>query len=473
MFKAINFGSTRYKVLMLAILLVSLALRLGLVAYNREANDAHYIVITQIMQNGKLPEKDDCWECFQPKFFHYTTAKVLLHLGLSAENPNKVVDLGSELINFAVGALTLLIIAFIITRAPVKSEWLKLAAFGLVAFNPDLLGINSQGTNDTFAISLGTLALVFAVEFLERPRLLSFLATLLFTVIGISTKTNLWVMAVAITLALVLKGWAAKKARIRHAAIGLSFLVLTLVTSIINPLNQYISNTQKYGSPMVLNVKTEPFPHLWQNTEVVRPGIRSIMDGYFTFRFSDLLKNPLDGNTEAYHLNRTSFWSQLYGRAHSIHFPNWPGTWQTKDEEGFNLTRALFIFALPASLLLAFGAILQLIRLVKTVVRRDVAALSADAYGLMTIAFYGYLLFLVLFTLVYRDFSVIKNIYIFPAILSFPLLFMQAVEFVKQHLARHLNWLRWVSLGWTVVLFGLYIADVVSMILLVRSHTLA
>jgi hypothetical protein len=69
--------SRRYKILFLIIFFLSVDLRLGMVSFNREANDDHMQVISLIIKSGTLPNKSDCWECYQPKLFHYTAAKIL------------------------------------------------------------------------------------------------------------------------------------------------------------------------------------------------------------------------------------------------------------------------------------------------------------------------------------------------------------------------------------------------------------
>ena len=261
---------------------MSISLRLGLVSYNRQSNEVQDQVISLILKTGNLPEQTDCWECFQPKFFHYTAAKILQIMGLDTTSSDISVDLAGELINFTAGVLILLVVGVWITHLPVKSETLKLLSFGLVALNPKLIGINSQATNDTFAILFSTMALYCTFLFLQKQKLGTFLLILLFTLLGIASKTNIWVTAIAITLVLFIKAWVQRKHSIGLELIGLLFIVSTIALSILNPLNQYISNYQKYGSPFLLNIVMQPLPHFFEKTTVYRPGILSIQDGFFT-----------------------------------------------------------------------------------------------------------------------------------------------------------------------------------------------
>jgi hypothetical protein len=467
MFKS---ASKRYWVILLLILLLSAGLRFGLVRYNRDSNDNHDLVIIRIMETGVLPEKDDCWECFQPKLFHYTTARLLQLAGVDPENVDKRVNLGAGLINFLAGLLTLIVVALVITRIPSVGETLKLVAFGLVALNPDLIGISSQATNDAFAILFSTLAIFFTILCLEQRKFWKILLVVIFTVLGISSKTNLWVTAVAITLALLVQACVEKKEVLRKVAVSLAFLVAVTGLSILNPLNQYITNTEKYGSPVLVNVEREPLPALITKTESSHPGLLSIADGIFTFRYFDLIRHPLIQNGDSYTPNRTSLWAQIYGRAHSIHFPNWPGTWSAKAEEGSNLTRTLFIFALPPTLLLVFGALLEMINTVKTMVKPDATLASKNTYGFLSMLFIGYLLFLVLYTILYRNFSVMKAIFIYPVLPAFPIFFIRGMEWFIARIIRSAKIVRGFAITWITVLFVLYAVDVATMIQLIYSR---
>ncbi|MBI9051638.1 MAG: glycosyltransferase family 39 protein, partial [Anaerolineaceae bacterium] len=212
--------SKKYKIFFLILLLLSIGLRIGLVSVNREANDPHDEVITYIIEHGTLPEKDDCWECFQPKLFHYTAAK-MLQLPLIENAKEEIpLPLAVDLINFMAGIITVFVIGLFITNLPVKNETLKLLAFGLISLNPKLIGVNSQVTNDSFAILFSTLALYFMVLFLHKQKTGTFLLVLLFTLLGISTKTNVWVIAIAIFMVMLVKAWTQKKDFVAPVLLG-------------------------------------------------------------------------------------------------------------------------------------------------------------------------------------------------------------------------------------------------------------
>ena len=461
--------SRRYNVLILVIFFLSVGLRLGMVSFNRESNDDHMQVISLIIKSGTLPDKSNCWECYQPKLFHYTAAKILQITGADKLSQNNMI-LAVELINFLAGLITIAVVEALIRRTPIKSETLKLLGFGLVALNPGLIGINSQATNDTFVILFSILALYCTVLFLQKQKAGTFLLMLLFSLLCISSKSNGVVTPIAITLALFIKAWMERKQVAKLWLTGILFIAATLLISIINPLNQYIPNTQKFGSPFLINVSRKPMPYFhWLSPKVC--GIRSIMDGYGTFKFGSLIQHPRLEYSGTRPDNCTSLWAVLYGETNSSHYNNFPATWSTTGNQGFTLSRAIFILALLPTILIILGAALEMGVFLKSIFKRD-SALAADThYGLPLAASIGYILFLCVYLLLYTNLAMMKIIFIYPAlILTFPLFLMRAVEFIDAHLKNRIRWVRTVFAVWIVTLLILYAVDIISMIQLLYSR---
>lgn len=75
-----------------------------------------------------------------------------------------------------------------------------------------------------------------------------------------------------------------------------------------------------------------------------------------------------------------------------------------------------------------------------------------------------------MFALAYRDFAVMKAVFIYPALICFPIFFISAVDYIKSRIKGNSIWLNRVFITWMVILFGLYTADIVTMILLIRSR---
>ena len=155
---------------------------------------------------------------------------------------------------------------------------------------------------------------------------------MLWVVCGISSKTNVWVTAIAILLSLLIKLWVQVEGRRRTLAYAGVFLAAVPVLTAANPLTQYVVNYRQYGSPVLLNIERKPSRGPFLDRRF------SIKDGFFTFKYVELLKHPrLDRDWWDNPTNHPSFWTLLYGRANSVHFDNGPRSWSTTGSESFTL----------------------------------------------------------------------------------------------------------------------------------------
>lgn len=454
------------KVLFGAVYFIAVVLRLMLAGFNREANDAHEAVANIILTSHRLPTRDDCWECFQPKLFHLIFAAGIKAVGWEDQAGYRQNIVG-QLINCLLSVVNLAVVWLFVRTLPFASTRFKVLAFALVALNPSLIGINSQATNDTFVILFSTLALFCAHRFIQQQRYIYFVLALLALLLCISSKTNGWVTAVAITAALVIQGWAQERGeRTRSVLWAICFLVAVVSLSVVNPLNQYVLNWQKYGSPVLLNINPEPLPPFWgKPLSGPASGIWYIRDGFFTFKFLSLLRHPrLDILSLELLPHQTSFWTILYGRAHSVNFDNSLPSWSTSGTAFFALTRSVFVFALIPTLVLLLGAALETITLIKGIFQRNVSLLQTTSFGLFALTFVGYVLFEIVYALVYRSITVIKPIFLYPAILGFPFLFLRWLEFLRGYLPSRRSWLLYLLETNIWGLLILYIADVSTLI---------
>jgi hypothetical protein len=223
---------------------------------------------------------------------------------------------------------------------------------------------------------------------------------------------------------------------------------------------------REYGSPIVETITKQPLPHLTQQTVYANPGILSIQDGFLTFKFIELMRHPrIDTTPINYSPARTSFWTLLYGRAHSIHFDNWPPPWSTTGSTLFGLSRAIFIFALLPSVLLLIGSLVEAALVLKSILKKDRALAQSTSFGLFVLVFVGYLLFDASFAMVYRDYTTMKAIFIYPALLSFPVLFLGITG--KVETIQPAKWSRWIFAvieAVVGVLALLYCADVLTLV---------
>ncbi len=106
----------------------------------------------------------------------------------------------------------------------------------------------------------------------------------------------------------------------------------------------------------------------------------------------------------------------------------------------------------------------------KSILKRDRNLASETQFGLTAITFTGFMLFIILYALEYREFPVMKAIFIYPALITFPLLFLRAGETLFARLTKRLGWVRGVFGVWIVALFILYSADIITMINLLYSR---
>jgi hypothetical protein len=458
-------------ILFFSVALLSLSLQLALVRYNRQSNDNHMQVVQLMLASPRLPQLQDCWECFQPKMFHFTVTRVVQVLGLTTLTPSGL-SLIAEIINLLAGLVTLAIAWVFIAHLSVKSKWLRLLTFGLVALNPAIIGINSQATNDTFAILFSTLAIYSAYVFLQRKRITTFFLTILFTVLGIATKTNAWVTAIAIVITLFIQAFSKPERHIKAATYAIAFLIAVPILTVINPLTQYVANYETYGKPILMNIGTLPLPPLFEKTKYNdRGGILSIQDGFFTFKFANLLEHPrIEYDHDNYPPNRTSFWTMLYGSAHSASFSNYPPSWSTTGTQGFLLARGIFTLALLPTILLLVGAIMETFLVLRSIFKRDLIIVQTISYGLFALTFIGYISFAILYALFYQTFLVLKAIFIFPALLTFPFLFLRAVEPAYTFLSKRIKWSIYILNVDMIALLILYVIDIVMLITRIRLY---
>ena len=448
------------QVLFFIIFFLSSLLRFTLAIVNREANDDHLEVVRMIMKEQRLPEIDDCLECFHPKLFHYTLALIFEALAIDVNDVTSQTIL-AQLLNTTLGTILILIIWNFLQSLSIEQESLKLSTFALVAFNPNLIGINAQATNDTLAILFATLAIYSTWLFLKQEQGIQFMAVVLFISLGIATKTNIFVTALAILFALFVKAFM-KQQRIIFYSAAL-FLPMVLTLSFFNPLTQYRTNYQNFGSAVGMNKPKQPFPAFFEKSYVARPGIVSIQDGIFTFKFISLLKDPrLTNNAEGYPAHRTSLWTQIYAHANSVHFDNWPISWSTKGTENFSLTRGIYLLALLPFTMIVLGAVISLVEFLRILFKIYPGSLGAVDYGLFDAVCWAYMAFIVLYALQFRDFSMMKAIFIYPGLLAFMVLFVKSGNAI-QHLLKEKKWFLATLSVVVTVLVILYSMDIYTL----------
>jgi len=410
----------KYNIFLVIIFFGSILLRLGLANYNREANDFHMPVVRYIMKNNTLPEKSDCPECFQPKLFHYTIAKILGFMRLDHIRDSDAQKVVAQLINFLVG-ISILVIAWIfVNKLSGLQTGAKILGFALLAFNPQLIGINSQVTNDTLLILFSSLAIFCAYFALAGGNLISFLFVVLFSVLAVITKTNGWVSVVAITITFFVRFSQSKIGLARNLFFAVSYPIFVVSLALLSPLSQYTQNYQRYGSPVTLNIDTQDPPLVFEKTYIHYAGILSIQDGFITFKFGNLLKAPVTPIRDkvSEESNRTSLWTRLYASANSVHFENYPPSWRITGQTTYWIYRGIFILALLPVAIMLIGAAMEIYGTIKGILTRNELLLNNVSYGLFSLLFVGHALFVILYAYEYRVYTVMKAIFTYPGLLA-------------------------------------------------------
>jgi hypothetical protein len=434
-------------------------LRLFLAVVNREANDDHLTVIRIIAFEHHLPRLREAWEGFQPKLYHLSVA-ALWNLSPWQSPTARIVI--AQLVACAAGIATLFIVRQALIRRGISPP-IRLLAFALVALNPALIGLSAQATNDSFVIMFSTLALDRAYEFFRSGARRDFVIMTASVILAALSKGNGLVVFLAITItlghAVIRPNAIPGLSRRRVAALSAGFVAIFLVFAVA--FGSYRANWEDTGNPFSINGEPAPMPHWIEKTYVYRPGTTSIADTYLTFRFVDLLEHPtITNDPDIYPQHRTSLWSQLYGRAHIAHFAQHPPSWKNMSPLVLNVSRLILVLALlPTAFLLA--GILRAVAEVAMSAWQRVSAkevtLDQELLALVALGFIG---FVVVYSLRYRDFSTMKAEFLFPGLLAYVFLFANEVTRADARYRRHSR-VRHVA-GWVfAALLVMYVTDVV------------
>ncbi|HSH01308.1 MAG TPA: glycosyltransferase family 39 protein [Anaerolineae bacterium] len=403
------------------VLAISLRVVLGLI--NSEANDDHLPVVHLIMEENRLPLRDECWECFQPKLYHAAIAGIFELFSIESLGVQIRV---AQMVNVIAGSLLLVPVYYFLADF-IKSRASQLLIFSLIAFNPRLIAVSIQATNDMLAIFFSTLVIYFTYRYLQTDETKIFAYVILFSTLATLTKGSGLIVFIAVFLILGLN-LINQKLQLKYLGY-VTMAVLGLGMSLYG--GQYIQNYCTYGTPLVTNSPKKPFPNFSQPTFEGRPGVVSIKSAYFTFRVLALISEPqmsYENNEAPWH--QTSLWTQLYGRLNSIQFDPWPRSWVSDNGIRTILAQMTFFFALVPTSLMVFGIFVQLKEL-GVRVRRSFASLFVERIWMIQIFGLGYIAFILLYTLQYRDVATMKVIFILPGLICFLYLLISGYQQVE------------------------------------------
>jgi hypothetical protein len=170
----------------------------------------------------------------------------------------------------------------------------------------------------------------------------------------------------------------------------------------------------------------------------------------------------LTNNAEGYPAHRTSLWTQLYAHANSVHFDNWPLSWTTKGNENFFLTRAIYLLALLPFGMIILGAMVSLVEFLRILLGNSPGSLQRVNYGLFDALFWSHIAFIIVYALQFRDFSMMKAIFIYPGLLAFAWLFIKCGNTI-QHILKENKWFLRALSCVVLVLTILYSMDIYTL----------
>jgi hypothetical protein len=451
-----------YKYLMFFTLLIAVGLRFSLALVNREANDDHLEVSRIMLLERRLPDREDCWECFQPKLYH--TVMAWIFQVLSVEGKTWEIVFG-QMMNVIAGLGTMIIILLFVDSLPV-TNLAKYFSFALAVLNPKLIAINVMATNDSFVIFFSTLAIFTLYRYLSSKNLLDFAVLSISTILAGLSKGNGLIVFLGVVLVFIVRSVvsyslpAFRRITDLTALLGLSLLFLLIVPY----FGQYVHNYQAYRSPFVTNIEKDSPPRLFQLTEVQWPGVTSISQSYFTFRLFDLLAKPYIIHYQPdYPLHMTSLWTQLYAGAHFTHFDSHPRSWKSDSSIILYVGRIIYVLALMPVFYLLTGYFNALKSIFSNVARRKKFLFLDTKDWIFSVFFTGFLLFIISYTFQYRSFNTMKVIYIYPSLLSIIYFFAQGYsQFNRVPTGSPQQLLFSISTG---ILLGLYVVEMVHLLI--------
>lgn len=448
--------SRRYYWWVALVFVLAAGLRCSLAVFNREANDNHYEVVKLILEGRTGLTMADCHECFHPKLFYYLCAAMVNMLDFTTD-PSRIV--AGQVLNAAAGMATLGFVFVAINAAQIEAKW-RLWAFALIALNPRMIAINGQLSNDTFAILFATGAVYFTFRILNESSIWLVVVTQLLLSSALMTKGTTWVVAIAMVIVFLIRALIEEsKERSRL------FLGLYVVTALNGLVSIQLAGYDFDHFDVYANFGHGQPLFVWEKTSIGRPGVQSIVDGYFTFRIASLLRDPqITNNAPIEQQHRTSVWTQLYARANFAQFEQHPPSWLTSNTTVMMVARISILLGL-----------LPLVFLLTGLARTGLHSLRAwRTWGVpksgnyvslfCALVCFGYIAFIVKFTSDYRDFAAIKLIYMFPGVLPFAMVLAEGMQAVVDRCYQA----KVVERGIHGVLLGLVVSHCVGVIALVK-----
>jgi len=412
--------------ILIFVIAAAILLRLILCIINHESNDNHVEVVSIMADRHIVPEKQDCWSCFQPKLYYYINMKLVGWLHIKSEK-------GRIKVMQSTNFLCSLIILFFLFRfisKHIPAGHLRTVVFAMFALSPPLMGISVQATNDTMAIMFGVISIYFLDRLLSQWKLPDLAIVVVSLIAGSISKAGGVVIFLAALLVLFIRFITTGEKTLKRRVLIFGIATGIICTACILSAGNYYYNYKHFGKPFVSAFGNAPPPNFFHKTIVTRPGIRSVADGFFTFRFADMLRQPwITNGADDYPEHRTSFWSQLYGRSFFIHFEQYPHGWQKINLKIIWFGRAALILGLVPMLVFIIGFLILLKQSCSDFFRLNFTNINKTNSWMHVGITLAFVIFLTKFAYDIRDFSGFKPIYILPGLISFLYIFITGTKY--------------------------------------------
>jgi hypothetical protein len=406
---------------------ICLVPRILLAIINKEGNDDHVTPILLWLDTGVYPFANDCWECFQPPLFYKSIAVLANAFGVATRDGIFNVI---QVSNLVFSSLTLWLCLNLIQSLKLN-QLLSVALMLFFGLNPELISIGALNTNDTVVIFLGFVFCRYLVLYWENPSVTKEVILVLLVALVSVMKGNGLVFIAALGFLVLYKHFTEASLRVSVLGRGLVYGVFLLL--FVGYFGNYYQRYEMYNNAFLINQEKQPAPHWYEPDEVRadRQGVKSIYHSFGTFPLFSLLQRPYNVNDGLnYPKHRTSLWTQLYGQYSNYLFERHPGKWHSINNDNLNVTRLNYLLHLPLLMLFLWGVFSQLFG-------SKIHANSENfIHGFLILLF---TLFVIRNSYVYRDFSTMKLIFIFPIL--YAIIHVFAVQAAKIKYTKGLSYL--------------------------------
>lgn len=380
------------------------------------ANDDHFTVIEIIYKFGKLPNFEYCWQCYHPKLFHFLAAQIWHLFEVESQWAKHT---SAQLLNAVFGIGTLVFIKKYVESLGFN-EAIKTMVLSLIMFNPRLIAITGQATNDSIIIFFGTVSIYAVLKLFKKPSLKWSWILVLSLCLGAMAKLNSAVVLIGAAISLIFFAFRDKNFSwsLKRGYFGTLLLSLITVSLAYLSFNGYYENIKEKGTPFTYNTpRNFGNPKLFEYEDFYLPGVQTVYSGFAKFHYLDLIKHPKINDGQR-HKHITSYFSQLYGRTHYLYFDNWPKEWQENTTLMRNIGSISLAIAIVPTLLLFVGLFHYIFNNLNLVFSRNRKALKSEDSLVLLLFFFGFFGFSVLFSYYGRIYNFMKVIYVLPGILT-------------------------------------------------------